>query len=335
MKIAVMGDTLCRMRDGGDPFEYVRPLWAAADVRLLNLETVLTRRGTPAPKATRLRTDPLEVAWLDSVDVVHLANNHALDFGAQGVTDTLRWLRRQGVRGAGVGQGQCAWAPVFAGGVGVLAFHVYELHAPPYELAHLEDWNRARACVERLAAQVEMLVVSLHWGAEHAPHPSPGQVGQARTLIDAGATLVVGHGPHRLQAIERHHDGLIAYSLGNFNYRQVDVRERWHNRVSGLLQVEVEGARVVDWELVPCIIDDQARPVPWPAYLETLSEPDLSWERWYEEIGARYMVDSLRSLLSTIPRYGWGRVRKLAWWLRQRHTWRAVGGALREALRCE
>ena len=327
MRIAVMGDTLCRAKDGGDPFSFVRPLWGKADVRLLNLEAVLSNQGTPAPKRTRLRTDPANVAYLAGVDVVHLANNHTLDYGAVGCVDTLEALHRQGIRSAGVGCGATPWTPVFVGGIAVLAFHAYPLSDGRYCMAHLED-ERALRTVRDLVDYVETVVVSLHWGTEHAPHPSPAQIQQARAFIDAGAALVVGHGPHRLQPIERYKDGLIAYSLGNFNLWHTDVRERGYNRQTAILFADLDGRRVTGYDLHPLAISDNGCPVPLAQYLEHAHRPEMTQAEWYKEIGGRYVVDSLRSLLWTIPRYGWPRVRKLVWWLRQRHTWRAIKGML-------
>ncbi len=65
---------------------------------------------------------------------------------------------------------------------------------------------------------MDCLVVSLHWGFEYTEFPSPDQQRLARSLIDAGAHMVVGHHPHIVQGIEDYHAGLIAYSLGNFHF---------------------------------------------------------------------------------------------------------------------
>ena len=338
MKIAVMGDTLCRAEGGGDPFEHVRPVWERADLRLLNLETVLTDRGTPAPKRTLLRTDPAEAHWLHGVDVVHLANNHVFDYGEIGCADTLQALDDLHIEHIGVMPGN-RWEMVVPASHerGFLAFHAYPLQAGQYQAMHIENWERVLVSVEWLSGQLQSIVVSLHWGTEHAPHPSPLQIEQAHVLIDAGATLVVGHGPHRVQTIERYRDGLIAYSLGNFNFLHTDVRSSEFNTWSVILIADVEGRRVTDYELVPVHIDPRGRPLPeqhlagqlYLEYINTLSQPDITWRQWYEEIGSTYITQSLKSFAYTIPRYGWVRLRKLAWWLRQPHTRRAFAGALR------
>jgi poly-gamma-glutamate synthesis protein (capsule biosynthesis protein) len=84
---------------------------------------------------------------------------------------------------------------------------------PPYAEATPEE---ARQDVRRLAATVDYVIVSLHWGEEFVDRPSTAEVEHARSLIDAGADLLVGHHPHVVRPLERHGKGLIAYSLGNF-----------------------------------------------------------------------------------------------------------------------
>ena len=331
--IAAMGDTLCRAEGGGDPFEHVRDIWRRADLRLLNLETVLTDRGKPAPKRTRLRTDPGEAHWLNDLDVLHLANNHIFDYGALGCRDTLRTFEH-GRHPIGL-----SYKVVDLDEVGFLGFHAYPLSVEDLEVAHLEDFERVLRAVREALTQVSELIISLHWGAEHAPHPSPLQIAQAHALIDAGAALVVGHGPHRVQAIERYKDGLIAYSLGNFNFVHTDIREREYNRWSVILTAEVDGRRVVDFGVNPIKINQLGQPVPmksiiWPTWLlyavfSNLAENAPSWRQWYEEMGPTYIRQSLRSFAATIPRYGWPRIRKFWWWLKQPQTRQAFLGALR------
>jgi len=71
-----------------------------------------------------------------------------------------------------------------------------------------------------LRDEVDFIVVSLHWDVENVFYPSPAQQRLARNLIDHGVSIILGHHPHVLQGIERYQDGLILYSLGNFNFHQ-------------------------------------------------------------------------------------------------------------------
>jgi len=339
--IAVMGDTLCRSKDGSDPFAHARDVWAEADVCFLNLETVITQHGTPAPKRTLLRTEPDEAKWLEGFDVVHTANNHIFDYGEEGYYDTEGALHLRDIHSLGVGTDITAWMGATVEHkkfkIDFLGFHSYPLQSGIYEVAHLENHKRVLDQVRRRASLSDALIVSLHWGTEHAPHPSPAQIEIAHDIVDAGACLVLGHGPHRLQAIERYKDGLIAYSLGNFNFWHTDIEEQWFNCLSAILLVEMGEAGVLNWRIKPYFINANGQPIPYgnrdemmTLYLAELqAELSITWSRWYEEIGATYVRQSLKSFAATIPRYGWVRVKKLWWWLRQAHTWQAVAGMLR------
>jgi hypothetical protein len=80
--------------------------------------------------------------------------------------------------------------------------------------------------IEKARSSHDLVIVVLHWGTQYAETPSPEQVAAARAFIDAGARAVIGHHPHILQAIERHKDGLIAYSLGNFVFQNAVKGQR-------------------------------------------------------------------------------------------------------------
>lgn len=190
------------------------------DVRLVNLEGPLTARGSAATAAggERFAFAPARAAWLHGrVDVVSLANNHALDEGEAGRDDTVRALRGAGVAAAFAGHD----ATVERRGrrVTVLA----RAFAPDADL----DGADAAALVAAVARAPRPTIVSLHWGHTGLLTPSPDQRALAHRLVDAGAVAVVGHGPHTLQGVERYRHGVIAYSLGNlaFGCACTDVRD--------------------------------------------------------------------------------------------------------------
>lgn len=142
--------------------------------------------------------------------MVSLANNHALDQGEAGRLDTARALLEQGI--------QPAWeahdAHLMRGGrlVQVLARDLSAAGA--IERAQEE----LPAAVAR-ARREGTVVVSLHWGRTGSLLPEPAQRRLAALLVDAGAAVVLGHGPHSLQGIERRGAGVIAYSLGNLAFQ--------------------------------------------------------------------------------------------------------------------
>jgi poly-gamma-glutamate synthesis protein (capsule biosynthesis protein) len=202
----------------------------AGDLRLVNLEAPLTTRGAesgldpkgvPQPGATvRFRVPPERARWLEGhVDVVSLANNHALDQGEAGRDDTVRALA--GVKIAAAWKGHDAELTRAGRRVIVIAREF----APSAELdAETEVVGAVRAAKARGA-----VLVSLHWGHTGSLLPTPAQRRLAARLVDAGASAVLGHGPHTLQGLERRGRAVIAYSLGNlaFGCRCTDVTDAY------------------------------------------------------------------------------------------------------------
>jgi hypothetical protein len=153
---------------------------------------------------------------------MNVANNHAYDYGPEGQRETLAALRSSGLRWAGQ-PGQIATVRVHGIRVAAIGF-------APYSWAQsLTDLPAAQRIVRRAKQQADLVVVLVHAGAEGASrqHVKPGTewfLGEnrgdverfAHLVVDAGADLVVGSGPHVLRGMEWYHGRLIAYSLGNF-----------------------------------------------------------------------------------------------------------------------
>lgn len=112
--------------------------------------------------------------------------------------------------------------------------------------------NSLFADVKALRSQVDLLVVSIHWGLELADHPRPQEQALAYMLVDAGTDLVFGHHPHVLQGLEFYNDGLIAYSAGNFIFTTPrDMRARQ----GMILQVRAGHGGVQEVVVVPTLVD--------------------------------------------------------------------------------
>jgi poly-gamma-glutamate capsule biosynthesis protein CapA/YwtB (metallophosphatase superfamily) len=202
--VAAAGDVQLGATLTASPFEGAL---LDGDVRLVNLEGPLTARG----QATREKFafDPARAAWLRGrVDVVSLANNHALDQGAAGRDDAVRALDGAGVAAAFDGRD----AVIARRGRGVTV--IARAFAPDADL----DGADAAALVGAVARAARPTIVSLHWGHTGSLLPGDDQQRLAHRLVDAGAVAVIGHGPHTMQGTEAYHRGVIAYSLGNFAF---------------------------------------------------------------------------------------------------------------------
>ena len=201
----------------------------AADLTWGNLEETLStatssKCSSSSPNCFAFQAPPSYAGLLHAAgfDLMNMANNHAFDFGALGRAQTVAALTRAHVGSTGA-PGQITVLERHGTTVAFLGF------APYPWAARLDRIPQAVALVRRAARLADVVVVAIHAGAEgadatHVPHDTEFFLGEnrgnsrafAHAVIDAGADLVVGSGPHVLRGVEIYHGHLIAYSLGNF-----------------------------------------------------------------------------------------------------------------------
>jgi poly-gamma-glutamate capsule biosynthesis protein CapA/YwtB (metallophosphatase superfamily) len=209
----------------------------APDVRLINLETSITAGGDFAPhKVVLYRMHPNNVGCLTAIrpDVCALANNHILDFGYAGLTDTLRVLTEAGIACAGAGLDvEQAQRPIVVtlpdGGRVVIASCGMGSSGIPSKWAasgrrpgvafvpDLSDRSAAEVA-RRIHAEKrpgDVAIVSLHWGSNWGYDVDNGQIRFAHKLIDEGVDVVHGHSSHHPRPIEVYHGKLILYGCGD------------------------------------------------------------------------------------------------------------------------
>ncbi len=241
----------------GHPWAGLTPLLAGDDVlAVANLESVLSRQGRALDKQYVIRAHPLLGATLASggLDLVSLANNHALDYGDEGLDETLSTLQDLAIPvvGAGPSYDQARRPAILRSNGVTVAFLAYaaarwdgSADVPSTERVAWAVPSEVQAGVRAARGQADLVVVLLHAGTEYASQPSADQVAVARAAIDAGADLVVGHHPHVTQTVERYGRGLIVYSLGDAVFdisRPAAMRGellRVHARTEGLVQAEL------------------------------------------------------------------------------------------------
>jgi hypothetical protein len=225
----VMGSTPNLPADSGASFFATVTPALQADVTLGNLEGTLSTGGSSKCAAGRTQcfafhTPPSYAKRLKDAGftVMNLANNHANDFGPSAERETVRALGRYHLRHTGR-PGEIARQIVNGIRVAVLGF-------APYPWAQsLTNIAAAKRLVAKAAASADVVIVMIHAGAEGVAHQhvTPGTeffLGENRgnalrfthAVVDAGADLVVGSGPHVLRGVEWYRNRLIAYSLGNF-----------------------------------------------------------------------------------------------------------------------
>jgi poly-gamma-glutamate capsule biosynthesis protein CapA/YwtB (metallophosphatase superfamily) len=261
---------------GEDPFTTMAPL-LQADIVVGNLECVIATKGERVPKAYNFRASPKAVPLLARYfSAVSVANNHSGDFGKDAFAEQLDLLRAGGVPYFGGGQNSReAYSPLILerNGIRVALLGYNEIELRSYEagpdkpgLAWIED-RQVLAEIAAAKATADFVIVYPHWGLEYHAEPSERQRILARSMIDAGADLVVGSHPHVTQGAEYYKDRLIIYSLGNFvfdDYRDVSAALNEPSRTSWVLRVELGPAGLKSWDTVVARTDDSGIPRPVP-----------------------------------------------------------------------
>ena len=225
IELVLVGDVMLGRRVRGcGVFKNVKNI-LSADVKFANLESPFGDGFDFIDGKKYVFSAPNESGeFLKLFDVVSLANNHIVDCGKGGIDNTIDVLNKNDVNFVGVKENEDKQNPIIIEKkgikIGFLAYckdrvYLRDLEIGPYLIDDgvVEDVKNAKK-------KVDFLVVSLHWGREHNLRPSEKQVELARSLIDNGANLVVGHHSLVVQKVEEYNNGLIAYSLGNFVFDQ-------------------------------------------------------------------------------------------------------------------
>lgn len=303
----VMGSTPNLPSDGGRSFFSDVETDLAGDVVLGNLEgTLSTGGGSKCGKGSTncfaFQTPPSYARWLQQAGftVMNLANNHAYDFGAGGLRQTTDALAGVGLEWTGR-PGQITVQKVGGIRIALVGF-------APYPWAQsLTDIAAAKRLVRKAARSADVVVVTMHAGAEgsdrqHVKRGTERFLGEnrgdsmrfAHAVVDAGADLVVGSGPHVLRGMEWYKSRLIAYSLGNFaGYKVFSLGGPLST--SGILRVTLRGdGKFETGRLVPTHLVGAGLPAIDPAEAAHGAVRTLS----REDFGARAVKVSRDGILS-------------------------------------
>lgn len=290
IRLSLVGDVLPTGDPPTDPTGALPLL--DGHLRVGNLETPVApsvQVGEGPPGVPRFNA-PLQLLDQLPLDLVQVTNNHSLDAGDAGLEETIALLAERGVPGIGV---DGSWAAVDLGGGDLLAFLAYTWGVNDPEATSIHDLgivpfgqpgrvplDRVRDDIAAIRAEgASLVVVMVHWGYEYEYHPDPHFLKIGRGLVEAGADLVVGSGPHTPQPAEwctvnvpasppgvgscsvRTADGraryaAILYSLGNFGTDQPTLPLQ----VGLVAQVELApdvGVIGMGWQAVAALPGDQ------------------------------------------------------------------------------
>jgi poly-gamma-glutamate capsule biosynthesis protein CapA/YwtB (metallophosphatase superfamily) len=260
-----------RTKGAAIAFSAVEPVLTSADLLVANLECVISPQGEPQPKAYRFRAPPeaVDALAMAGVDVVSIANNHAMDYGYTAMADMIDKLKGRDILTVGAGKNAAAaHAPVIIERKGLrIAFLAYVdvlvegrtgfdtrtwMAGPRSPGIAWAEPKEMAADIQAAKAQAEVVVVLLHAGLEGRTEILPSQQAEAQAAIDAGAALVLGAHSHVLQNTEKYHGGLIVYSLGNFVFDGFTQPE--NSTVIFTASLSASGVDEYGW--IPVVVED-------------------------------------------------------------------------------
>lgn len=243
VSVAVTGDVMFARKMPNvlsmysSPFKGVSDVTSNVDLLLINFENAATTSGDALKGDVPLKCDPsyVPLAKGNNVTVAALANNHAYDYGEQGMKDTLQSLNDAGITPMGAGNTedeahQCVVKEVNGRKITILNYMDSENFAEYSQdvMPYANGSNPGYSAYDSEDAQKQisdnndsdMIIAYMHFGNEYSNSPNENQVKIAHELIDYGADVVLGAHPHVTQGIEMYNGKPIFYSLGNFIFDQ-------------------------------------------------------------------------------------------------------------------
>lgn len=234
-------------KDWKYPFLETFDLTSSADITFGNLESPIVE-GCPTTSVGMsfcAREESVEGLKFGGFDILSIANNHIQNFGQDGLANTQKILTENNLLFSD--SNNVAIKQLNNLKFGFLSFDLVTYPNTPVIEKIKENVSRA-----------DVLIVSLHWGAEYQKEPATWQKELARQIIDAGAKIIVGHHPHVVQPVEEYKNGLIFYSLGNFVFDQPWSEETKKGQIA---KITFEGKKINTYEIVPIYIQDYCQPV--------------------------------------------------------------------------
>jgi len=285
------------------PFEEMMPIIEDADLTFANLETPISSRGREEEgKYCTFRADDVVIDSMlhAGIDAVSIANNHCLDYGYDALNDTVDHLEEAGIEHAGLWYGDrignCTITrPVIIEADGLkVGFLAYTEKVSDNWMASSErmgpmplDRDLMESDIGYSVERVDLLIVSIHWRKwpQYTEGPESSDRDLCHDVIDWGADIVMGHGPHTVHEVEGYRDALILYSLGN----SAMVTGNETSDFSYIARVELDGSGIRSLELVP-IYQETYRYVPMGAPIARNSDEGFNvshddvWEMYDDDI---------------------------------------------------
>lgn len=228
------------------PFENIKDLLLNSDLVFVNLENPVTENCPRIPSGFTFCSPPEMLSGFSGVNaVVTLANNHIRNYGVEGYEQTKSYLNQNNI--AFVGDSNLVIREIDGTKFGYLGFD-FMSNKPT-----ASDWS----LITDSDLQVDVLIVGVHWGVEYTNQPQNYQKEWAKTMVENGADVVVGHHPHWVQTID-YIDGVpVYYSLGNLIFDQMWSEE---TRKGMLVEITYKDGERVDEKRIDTYIRNIGQP---------------------------------------------------------------------------
>jgi hypothetical protein len=261
-----------QIQAGADPFAGIRGYLDAAPWKFVNLECVISDKGTAAtgkPYCFRAPAQATGVLTAAGINVVGLANNHADDFGSDALIDSIAHLATNNIAAVGAAETvDGAYAPHFfttrdKRSAALIALDDVEsdfkTNGATVAVATAANRERVARTVAEARARAEFVFCLMHWGDENTTGVSERQRALARWLIDQGVDAVAGCHSHTIQPLDFYHGRPVVYSLGNLVFDGAPNLESWNR--GQLLEVDADGrGRESSIRLIPVRLDARGFP---------------------------------------------------------------------------
>jgi len=317
LRILFVGDILFEASWQTNPpaaaslFARVKEILHGADLVIGNLEEPLTDHPTRTPHKNpdavargedfifRATAPGIAAAMKEAgLDVATLANNHTMDYGEQGLFDTLEQLEDAGIVSVGGGRtlreaDRIRVLPLQGVRVGIVSLsdvvpRYYWATGDRPGISPAKYIRRVREVVSRARPHADVLLVVFHWGPMFTSVPTPRQQRWARVAREAGADVVLGAHPHVLQGIGCVDGAPVVYSAGNFIFPTSNPKARR----SAIFELQLTGAEVEAVRVIPIQLDGEGRPAP--ARAQSAESILKEMETLSRDLGANFSDGSAR-----------------------------------------
>jgi Bacterial capsule synthesis protein PGA_cap len=274
-KILFVGDIMLARTIGEnlkkdiDPFEFVKPTFEEYDMVFGNLETTIGNKSQPQKGKLYTFAAPPESAKFiknSGIKAVSLANNHTLDYGQNGLLETIEILEQNEIKyfGAGKNKEEAFDYKVFSLNnqkIALFAINDIETTFTVNKMGPTNAWFDYQVLetnIKKAKQESDLVIVMPHWGVEYQLTQSSLQRQQAQKLLDFGVDLIVGNHPHVVQNLVKVDNKIVHYSLGNFVFDEMETQP---NATKGqMLEVEISNGEIISHKNINIQIELDGRP---------------------------------------------------------------------------